>query len=277
MSRITILGASGTVGRHLANHLRKRGEPVFAPERGDPAIWREDLGTVVYCIGVTADFRTRPLETVEAHVCLLRRMLAEARFSRLIYLSSTRVYGSDGGEMPVHEAMPLMVDSHSGSDLYNLSKLMGESLCLHGSQGRAMVVRLSNVVGGDDAESENFIPSLLREASTGRIHLRSALDSAKDYIHIEDVSTGLHAIARSTMTGICNLASGTRTTHREWVEAITAATGASVTVAPDAPRFLFPPIDITRLRQEAGITPRPPVATLFTSSGPAMPRAGTSA
>ena len=277
MNHITILGASGTVGRHLADHCRALGELVFAPQRGDQAIWREDLGTVIYCIGVTADFRTRPLETVEAHVCLLRQVLASARFSRLVYLSSTRVYGSGGGETPVHEAMPLMVDSHSGSDLYNLSKLMGESLCLHGSQGRAMVVRLSNVVGGDDAESENFIPSLLREARTGRIHLRSALDSAKDYIHIEDVSAALHVIARSTMTGICNLASGTRTTHRQWIEAIVAATGATVTVAPDAPRFLFPPIDITRLRQEAGISPRPPVATLFTPAGLALPRAGASA
>ncbi len=80
-------------------------------------------------------------------MCLLRQVMAEARFERLIYLSSTRVYGSGGGDTPVHEAMPLMVDSHSGSDLYNLSKLMGESLCLHGSQGRAMVVRLSNVIG----------------------------------------------------------------------------------------------------------------------------------
>ncbi|MCA3598707.1 MAG: NAD-dependent dehydratase, partial [Methylobacterium sp.] len=46
MSQFTILGAGGTVGRALAAHLRASGENVFAPMRGDDAIWREDLGRV---------------------------------------------------------------------------------------------------------------------------------------------------------------------------------------------------------------------------------------
>jgi nucleoside-diphosphate-sugar epimerase len=277
MSRITVLGASGTVGRHLAGHLRTQGVPIFAPKRGDKSIWREDLGTVIYCIGVTADFRTRPLETVEAHVSLLRQVLAEARFTRLVYLSSTRVYGSGGSETPVHEAVPIVVDPHSGSDLYNLSKLMGESLCLHGSQGRAMVARLSNVVGGDDADSENFIPSLLREAGTGHIHLRSALDSAKDYIHIEDVVPLLARMARGPATGIYNIASGIRTSHAEWVDAIAAITGATVTVEAGAPKILFPPIDITRIRTEFGANPRSAVSSIFTPAARASTPATASA
>ncbi|MCZ8376787.1 MAG: NAD(P)-dependent oxidoreductase [Beijerinckiaceae bacterium] len=275
MTRFTILGASGTIGRRLVAWLRAAGEEVFAPARGDEAIWREDLGAVVYCIGVTADFRSRPLETVEAHVGLLRRLLADARFDRLVYLSSTRVYGGAAhDDQPVREDMSLAVNPHSGSDLYNLSKLMGESLCLHGSHGRACVARLSNVVGGEDADSENFIPSLLRDAATGRIHLRSALDSAKDYIHIDDVVPLLARMARGPATGIYNIASGSRTTHAEWIDAITAATGAEVTVEPGAPRILFPPIDITRIRAEFGADPREAVRSLFTpvarASSPAI-------
>ncbi|MCZ8183115.1 MAG: NAD(P)-dependent oxidoreductase [Beijerinckiaceae bacterium] len=265
MTRFTILGASGTIGRRLVAWLRAAGEEVFAPARGDEGIWHEDLGTVIYCIGVTADFRSRPLETVEAHVSLLRRLLAETRFERLVYLSSTRVYGGAADDdRPAREDIPLGVNPHSGSDLYNLSKLMGESLCLHGSRGRACVARLSNVVGGEDADSENFIPSLLREASTGHIHLRSALDSAKDYIHIDDVVPLLVRMARGPATGIYNLASGIRTSHAEWLEAITAATGARVTVEAGAPRILFPPIDITRIRTEFGADPRAAVRSIFT-------------
>ncbi|MCZ8184863.1 MAG: NAD(P)-dependent oxidoreductase [Beijerinckiaceae bacterium] len=275
MTRFTILGASGTIGRRLVAWLRTAGEEVSAPARGDEAIWREDLGSVLYCIGVTADFRSRPLETVEAHVSLLRRLLAEARFDRMVYLSSTRVYGGAGGDdRPAREDMALGVNPHSGSDLYNLSKLMGESLCLHGSRGRACIARLSNVVGGEDGDSENFIPSLLREARQGRIHLRSALDSAKDYIHIDDVVPLLARMARGPATGIYNLASGIRTSHAEWVEAIAAATGATVTVEPGAPRILFPPVDIGRIRTEFGADPRPAVSALFTPAarapGPAI-------
>ncbi|MCU0817709.1 MAG: NAD(P)-dependent oxidoreductase [Beijerinckiaceae bacterium] len=264
MSRITILGASGTVGRALAAHLRAAGEDVFAPQRGDDAIWREDLGRVIYCIGVTADFRTRPLETIEAHVTVLRRVLAEARFERLVYLSSTRVYGAaDAADTPAREDHALMVDPHSGSDLYNLSKLMGESLCLHGSRGRACVARLSNVVGGADEDSENFLPSLMRDAKSGQIHLRSALESAKDYIHIDDAVSVLTALAKGPTRGIYNVASGMRTAHSEWIEAITAATGARVSVEPNAPLILFPPIDITRIRTEFGAAPRGAVESIF--------------
>ncbi len=265
MTRFTILGSSGTIGRRLSSWLRAAGEDVYAPSRGDSGLWTEDLGNVVYCIGVTADFRTRPLETVEAHVSLLRRVLAEARFDRLVYLSSTRVYGgATADDAPACEDMPLLVSPHSGSDLYNLSKLMGESLCLHASRGRACVARLSNVVGGEDLESENFIPSLLRDARTGHIRLRSSLDSAKDYIHIEDVMPLLARMARGPAAGIYNIASGNRTSHAEWLAAIAAETGARLTVEADAPRILFPPIDITRIRTEFGADPRAAVTSIFT-------------
>jgi nucleoside-diphosphate-sugar epimerase len=265
MTRFTILGASGTIGRHLVAWLRAAGEHVYAPARGDDGLWRGDLGNIVYCIGVTADFRTRPLETVEAHVALLRRVLAEARFDRLVYLSSTRVYGgATTDDAPAHEDMPLSVNPHSGSDLYNLSKLMGESLCLHASGERACVARLSNVVGGADSDSENFIPSLLRDARSGHIHLRSALDSAKDYIHIDDVIPLLARMAGGPAKGIYNIASGTRTSHAEWLAAIATATGARITVEPGAPRILFPPIDITRIRTEFGANPRSAVTSIFT-------------
>lgn len=266
MSRITILGASGTIGRRLASHLRSAGHDVFAPARGDAALWRENLGNVFYCIGVTADFRSKPLETIEAHVEIVRRLLAEARFERLVYLSSTRVYGSGGGETPVHEATPLTVSPHSGSDLYNLSKLMGESLCLHGSRGRAVVARLSNVVGGEDEDSENFLPSLLRDARAGHIHLRSALDSAKDYIHIDDVVPLLARMVEPQALGIYNLASGIRISHHEWLKAIAASTGAPWSVEPGAPRLLFPPIEINRIRAEFDADPRHPVEALFPSA-----------
>ncbi len=60
--------------------------------RGD-ATWRgADLGHAFYCIGLTADFRSRPFETIEAHCGLLKEVLSGSRFSSFVYLSSTRVY-----------------------------------------------------------------------------------------------------------------------------------------------------------------------------------------
>lgn len=99
MTGYTVIGASGFVGSHVAAHLRGQGIEPFCPVRDDPALWDHDLGRIFYCAGLTGDYRTRPFDTVEAHVGLLARLLEKARFERIVYLSSTRLYDSQpGGE-----------------------------------------------------------------------------------------------------------------------------------------------------------------------------------
>ena len=75
----TVLGSSGFIGKHVAEALRCRGYAPFCPGREEDTS-RRDLGTVFYCIGLTADFRQRPLETVDAHVCMLNSLLCRATF-----------------------------------------------------------------------------------------------------------------------------------------------------------------------------------------------------
>ena len=53
---------------------------------------RRPAGHVIDCIGLTGDFRTRLLDTAEAHVSLVARCLAELCFDSFLLLSSTRVY-----------------------------------------------------------------------------------------------------------------------------------------------------------------------------------------
>lgn len=252
MSSFTVLGARGRIGRRLVEHLRRRGETVFAPDRDDPGVTTRALGHVIFAIGVTGDFRTRPIDTVQAHVCVLARLLATADFESLLVLSSTRVYA---GAAAGREDVPISVDVADPSDLYNLSKLMGESLCLHCGRQRVRVARLSNVVGGGD-DGDTFVGTLRREARSGRIVLRSAPESAKDYVHVDDVVELLPRIARDGRERIYNVASGVQVSHREWVEALRAEAGCEVEVTPGAPVQRFPPIDIGRIRREFGFTPR---------------------
>lgn len=261
----TILGASGTIGRYLAARLRASGESVDTPERNASDLWGRPLGHVIYAIGLTADFRQRPFDTVHAHVSLLSEVLQRAKFSSLLYLSSTRVYAHAA---QAQEDTPLPVLAQDPSDLYNLSKLMGESLCLHGGRTAVRVARLSNVVGGDDADSANFVPSLQRDARAGRIVLQTALDSAKDYIHIDDVADLLPRIAAQGRARLYNVASGVQTTHRQWTEQLQARTGCAVEVAPGAPAVCFAPIDIGRIRAEFGFSPRPAFSALSPAAHP---------
>lgn len=250
----TVLGAGGVIGRHLVARLRAAGENVFTPTRNEPGLHEKSLGHVIYAIGLTADFRQRPFDTVEAHVSRLAEVLLRTEFDSLLYLSSTRVYARTAR---TDEDGPLPVQAQDPSDLYNISKLMGESLCLHCGRADVRVARLSNVVGGDDADSDNFIPSLLRAARAGRITLQTAPESTKDYIHIDDVTDLLLRIAAQGRERLYNVASGVQTSHAQWVERLAARAGCAVEVAPDAQATHFAPIDIGRIRTEFGFVPRP--------------------
>lgn len=239
----SVFGAGGFVGRHLVAHLQGAGFRVRPIVRGDRS-WRgQDLGHAFYCIGLTADFRSRPFETIDAHVSTLADVLRNARFESFLYLSSTRVYGRAAS---TDEAAPLPVLPGDASDLYNLSKLMGEAACLGAGLAKARVARLSNVFG-DDTSSTNFLASVLRDAvETGQVRLATSLNSGKDYVWIGDVVAALEAIATRGTEPITNVACSINTTHGDIMAALRAATGCRVEVTPGAPTVRFPPI-ATRL------------------------------
>ena len=248
----TVLGG-GFIGSQLAEALEGEDKAeVYAPLRqgkGDifDEIMDRDLGHVFYCIGFTANFRSRPFDTVEAHVCLLRRLLERGRFESFTYLSSTRVY--EGGTT-THESAVLQVSPDNPGHLYNLSKLMGESLCLT-SGLKARVVRLSNVFGCFMPQ-QNFISQVLKEAAdTGRIQLLTAPQSAKDYVSVTDVIRWLPQIALHGTYSIYNVASGGNTSNAE-LALLLEKKGIAVSFAEDAPEWSFPVINTSRLVQEFG-------------------------
>src|SRR5688500_5975918 len=94
---ITVLGASGFIGSRLVSQLAATGAEYQAVGRNE-ALPAGPLGHVIYCIGLTADFRSRPLNTVEAHVCKLLEVLRKCDFESLLYLSSTRLYNPGRSE-----------------------------------------------------------------------------------------------------------------------------------------------------------------------------------
>ncbi len=251
---VTVLGAGGFIGQHLVAHLQRSDIACFAPQRGDPSVFSRPLGHVVYAIGLTADFRSRPLDTVEAHVCFLRRLIAEAQFESLTYLSSTRVYA---GASQTCESAGLHVNPNDPSDLYNLSKLMGESLCLHGGHAQMKVARLSNIVGLRP-DPDIFIDQLLEEGCrTGQVTLRTALASRKDYLYIDDAVDLLTRIALAPEAGIFNVASGEAVSNQSVVDALRHHMGFAVAVQADAPVWDFTPVDMAKTQARFGFAAQP--------------------
>lgn len=246
LRKFTVLGATGFIGKNLVAHLKQLGAEVFTPVRGDASIFEKELGHVIYCVGMTADFRKQPFATSRAHVGFIGDVLERCDFQSLLYLSSTRVYA---GAVQTNESAALRIRPDSPSDLYNITKIAGESLTLHCGRKNTRVARLSNVAG-HDPQSDNFLSSVIKEALLGKIVLRSSLASAKDYVLLEDVVAMLTKISQFGQQKIYNLASGHNINHKELTRILSNITGCSIEVIADAPLHYFEPIDTQLLKKE---------------------------
>ena len=247
-----VLGSAGWIGAALVAELHNQGKSVLAIDRKSLPTWlteRGESGTVIYAIGLTSDFRKRPYETVEAHVSLLSQVLQREGVSRLLFISSTRVYARSSCTI---ETSPLPCLSCDLSDLYNLSKLLGESLVLQDQRSGMKVVRISNVVGPGQP-SDTFVGALLAEGRASRlVTIQQPAVTAKNYVALADVVRLLPLIAERGQQRLYNLGSGRNTSHAEvaaWLERqgtrVRFASGEAACTG-----LSFPPLAIDRLAAE---------------------------
>lgn len=250
MPRFTVFGSRGYVGSHLVRELKTYpGAEVFEDKTGLPT---GGLGHAFYCIGVTTDFQTRLHDTMRAHVSVVMDTLEQWQFESFTYLSSTRVYerSAHGAEDDIASANPASL-----AEFYKISKLAGEAVCLAHAQHSVRVVRLSNVIGLE-LPPLTFVPSLISDALLkGSIMLNTALDSAKDYITMEDVVRMLPQIALGGKERVYNVSSGLQITHEQIVKALSKIVGCGFSVREEAPKSIFPDTPASRLREEFGFEP----------------------
>ena len=244
-TKFTILGGKGFIGSHLIRRLKDEGHQVFAPDKITPDVLKTKHGHLIYSIGLTSDFRNRTLDTIQAHVCILRDLLEHAEFESLTYLSSTRVYhGSDS----TNEYASLRVNPDNAEDLYNISKIAGESLCVHSGRPNVKIARLSNIVGYRK-DSDLFIDQLLHEIMANKaLTLKSSLFSEKDYLYIDDAVNAILFLATSTTTGCVNVASGNNISNLTIIEHLKVIFDFDLIISDNAPLIDFMPIDISRIK-----------------------------
>lgn len=249
--KTTVFGSKGFIGKQLVQRLLELQYEVFEPERGSSDIYETSLGHVIYCAGVTSDFRKRPYDTVTAHVTFLSELLQKAQFDSFLYVSSTRIYyGAKEG----FEDSDLIVNPNRSDDLFQLSKLLGESLCLNSTR-KVKIARVSNVCG-QDFQSDNFLYSIIKDAVNNKvINLQTALSSAKDYICIEDVVDLLIKVSHGGTSIIYNIASGTNTTNEEVINEIQRLISCDVFVKQNAAEIIFPRISTKKIQEEFDFKP----------------------
>ena len=150
------------------------------------------------------------------------------------------------------EDTPLPCVPTDPSDLYNLTKLAGEALCLADPRPTVRAVRLSNVYGAP-MPADTFLGQVLSEgARTGAVKFGQSPQSSKDYVSLGEAARLLPAIATSGRHRLYNLAAGANTSHAAIAARLRRHFGWHMAFAPDAPTLRFPPIETSRLTAEFG-------------------------
>lgn len=225
MNLYTVFGGRGFIGSEICKQLEQQGNTVWVPERDDTSIFNVDLGTVIYSAG-NGDCKNSPFSVFDANSHLLAQLLERAIFSRLVYVSSTRIYMNSNTACEQNDVLVCADDQRR---LFNLTKLVAEELCL--KSGREItIVRPSNVYGVA-LNSPLFLPAITRNAITqGKVDMYIAPEYAKDYVSVMDVASAIIKLStHSDAVGkVFNIAAGYNTSAKQIADVLQENTGCEI-------------------------------------------------
>jgi nucleoside-diphosphate-sugar epimerase len=251
---ISIFGSTGFIGSQIYNYLISNKMECKVINRNDTIDTNLNLGHIVYCIGMTADFRSKPFETIEAHVTKLSFILKNCKFDSFTYFSSARMYiNSIDYNIDSSENNPILINPNQPFDIFASSKLTGELLSLNCGKENIRIVRPSNVYGFD-VDSDNFLTSIIKDAIQNKsIHLRTTLDSSKDYVSIEDICRYTLGLIFENKYGIFNLSSGYNISNKEIIDVISSELPLELFITDNAEQIIFPIVNNSKIIETLNI------------------------
>jgi nucleoside-diphosphate-sugar epimerase len=238
--RALVTGASGFIGRHVAERLRAEGYKVAANDIVGDGL-RMDMATylwgaysfdlVVHCAGVVGgrlNIEGAPLELMTENLRLDAAMFswaAKAQPGHLIYLSSSAIYPIvhqlRPSTMKLFEGLAPVYNPDQGpyrepDSTYGFEKMVGERLAeeYRAAGGEVTVVRPFSGYGTYQSLEYPF-PSILRRVRDREDPVTIWSDSVRDFIHVDDVVEGMLAVAASRTNEPVNLCTGRATSFKE--------------------------------------------------------------
>ncbi|MGC6387339.1 NAD-dependent epimerase/dehydratase family protein [Ewingella sp. S1.OA.A_B6] len=221
--KYTVIGGNGFIGGEIVSLLKEKGETVNVPVRNCNTLLTTDLGIVIFAAG-NGDCVNKPFEVFNSNTKLLADILEHASFTKLIYISSTRVYMEQEASS---ESANVTICESDNRRLFNLTKLVSEELCLR-SEKNTVIVRPSNVYGLA-LHSPLFLPSIIRNSINNKhVDMYVSPEYAKDYVSVTDVAALIYKIAQKNTHNVYNIASGSNTTADEIANVILSETQCSI-------------------------------------------------
>ncbi len=252
--RFTVFGSTGFIGRNASDHLRKQGYEVITPKRDEIPPNSLDLGHVIFAIGANAGIPGNNTHaTIEANITALVDRISHSTFNSWLYLSSTRIYGFS--DLPGTEEDMIQM-THGPENIYGISKLLGESICMSFNNPNVRIARLSNVYGRGQSKY-TFLGSIKDSiANSKHITIIDHKESSKDYVAMDDVAILLENIALHGNHRLYNVASGNNINHETILKKLSEMSGVDIVFSPDGIKRNYTPVDISRISQEFNFTPK---------------------
>lgn len=212
--RIGLTGASGVLGRHLAQHFSASGAEVrpFSGDVSDEATVRgfvRGLDVVVHAAAIVPVVQVdksvkRTIEVNVGGTALVAQAAADDG-AHFVYVSSSHVYRP--------AATPLKETSELGpSSRYGLSKLQGEEWATSYSP-HCSIVRCFSFF--DAAQPESYLSGALRKrisaAKRGDVLPLPGASSVRDFSDASHVAALVAAVTRFRPSGAVNCGTGTGT------------------------------------------------------------------
>src|SRR4029077_3492963 len=292
--RIAVTGGAGFIGAHLVAALLREGHQVwtydnfFAGHKPQLLPWREQVTLVE---GDVLDFdrlgsalhefrpellfhlaaihyipycNEHPSETirvnVEGTVNVMRAAQTCSSLKGVFFASSAAVYDTSS-------AFHKETDPTAPSDIYGLSKVLGEQVVRHhaAESGLSYVLgRFFNVFGPDET-NPHVIPAVLKQVIEGGKVRMGRTDTFRDFIYVDDLVRALLKIGGILSSGkhiteIYNLASGNEASIEHVVRIMGKTAGVDLEIISEerhvrASDRQYLRADITKAGRELGWTP----------------------
>lgn len=209
-----VTGASGFIGRHVAEELQSRGNLVTKVDRSngiDLTDWSAvkslpDCDIVLHFAAVNspAMFSQYPMSVVRTNVLSTQYLLDRyaGQTSRFVLASSSESYAGSRDyfnvNMPTDETVPLCIENiNEPRSCYGGSKLTNELQVTAAGLQTGMpytIIRYHNVYG--PGQDNQFIPDFIKRALSGDLSLHGG-DNTRTYLYIQDAVNATLEIAKS--------------------------------------------------------------------------------
>lgn len=271
VDRVLVTGATGFVGRHLADRLETLGKQVIRTSRSSGVdLARDDLpldgvGHVFHSgarTGVPAAWEN-PVDFIETNTLGTVRVLDQCRRHGCgVSFLSAYIYG-------IPERIPIKeTDSIHANNPYALSKYMAEQACGFFAKAYGMNVvslRLFNIYG--PGQGSNFlIPFIVEQALNPACDKIEVMDlyPRRDYIYVADAIDAILLSTRASSGSVFNVGSGEAHSVEDVIKLVCAAAGIDKPYSGKAQRrhneIDLTKADITALHNTVGWKPRTSLA-----------------